>query len=470
MPIDINHFREEKGGDVAALRASQAARSNKEKSALVDTIIVMDQEWRKLQHEVEQCRKKQAQMSKDIAPKAKAGEDVTELKNAVKQLKLDEAAMNLKVDETKKSLDSKVSQIGNFVHESVPIGDDEDKYNRVESTWGKCRESTKDLMHHHQLMEMIDGYESQRGVNVAGHRAYFLKGVGVLLNQALINFGLSFLMKKQYTALQPPFFMKKEVMAQTAQLEEFDEALYKVSGSDAGDMYLIATSEQPISAMHKDEWLVDEQLPIRYAGISTCFRKEAGSHGRDAWGIFRIHQFEKVEQFVITSPENSWKMHDEMVKISEEFYQALGLPYRVIAICSGALNNAAAKKLDLEAWFPTIGVFRELVSCSNCTDYQSRAMETRFGMKKMNQQKKEYVHMLNGTLCATERTICCILENYQTEEGVVIPEVLRPFMGGMEIMKFVKKSTIEINAKLPAKGAAASASATPAATPEVPKK
>ncbi len=185
------------------------------------------------------------------------------------------------------------------------------------------------------------------------------------------------------TAIQPPYFMNESVMADTAQLDDFDEQLYKVTGQDTDSVkYLIATSEQPLSALHRKEWLQPKDLPIRYAGISTCFRKEAGSHGRDAWGVFRVHQFEKVEQFVLASPEQSWPMLDHMVAVSEEFYQQLGLPYRVICIVSGALNSAAAKKYDLEAWFPTLGVYRELVSCSNCTDYQARAMETRFGFKK----------------------------------------------------------------------------------------
>jgi len=178
-------------------------------------------------------------------------------------------------------------------------------------------------------------------------------------------------------------------------------------------------------------------LPLRYAGISPCFRKEAGAHGKDLRGIFRVHQFEKIEQFVITTPEKSWEMHEEMLATSEEFFQSLKIPYRVIAIVSGALNNAAAKKYDLEGWFPGFGEFRELVSCSNCTDYQSRSLNVRCGSKKSNEKEKKYVHMLNSTLSATTRTICAILENYQTPEGVMVPEVLQPFMGGMKFMPFV---------------------------------
>ena len=189
--------------------------------------------------------------------------------------------------------------------------------------------------------------------------------------------------------------------------------------------------------MYRKEWLESSELPIRYAGISSCFRKEAGASGKDMWGIFRVHQFEKIEQFCITTPEESWAMHEEMIAVSERFYQSLELPYQVINIVSGALNDAAAKKYDLEAWFPGYDAFRELVSCSNCTDYQSRSLDIRLRGKKGKddkKDKKEYVHMLNGTLCASERTLCCILENYQTEAGTVkIPKVLQKYMGIEEV-------------------------------------
>lgn len=228
-------------------------------------------------------------------------------------------------------------------------------------------------------------------------------------------------------------------MAKTAQLEQFDEELYKVTG-DEDDKYLIATSEQPISAFHSNEWFdrPAEQLPIKYAGYSTCFRKEAGSHGKDTWGIFRVHQFEKIEQFCITDPASSWEMLDHMLANSEEFYQSLQIPYRVVAIVSGALNNAAAMKYDLEAWFPFQGEHKELVSCSNCTDYQSRRLEVRCGMKKQGDTKKQYCHMLNGTLCATERALCCLVENWQTSEGLRIPPVLQPYMQGRDFLPFTK--------------------------------
>lgn len=190
--------------------------------------------------------------------------------------------------------------------------------------------------------------------------------------------------------------------------------------------------------MYRNEWFEKQDLPIKYAGISPCFRKEAGSSGKDTWGIFRVHQFEKVEQFCITTPEESWSVHEEMIKTSEEFMQSLKLPYRVINIVSGALNDAAAKKYDLEAWFPGYANYRELVSCSNCTDYQARSLNIRLRTDKAKTEEKKYVHMLNGTLCATERTLCCILENYQTETGLIVPEVLRPYVGS-EFIPYVKE-------------------------------
>lgn len=211
---------------------------------------------------------------------------------------------------------------------------------------------------------------------------------------------------------------------------------------------MIATSEQPIAAFHVDEFIEPASLPIRYAGLSSCFRKEAGSHGKDVRGIFRVHQFEKVEQFVITSPETSWEMHEEMIKISEQFYQSLNIPYRVITIVSGELNNAAAKKYDLEGYFPGFNEFRELVSCSNCTDYQARRMETRFGMKKQGEREKKYVHMLNSTLAATGRTLCAILENNQTEKGINVPSPLQPFLNAYlddpTFIPFVKEKPKEV--------------------------
>jgi len=293
----------------------------------------------------------------------------------------------------------KLRRVGNLIHDNVPDHDDE-SHNRVDESWGEelvCTQETKPY-HHHQLLHMIGGYEAERGRKVAGHRGYYLVGNGMLLNVALYNYALQFLVKRQYKPIQPPFFVKEEIMEATCQIGEFEENLYRVVTSKPGkkkeanegeqlieekkpevkaadepdDCYLIATSEQPISAFYMDEYLTADELPKRFAGGSTCFRKEAGAHGKDTWGIYRVHQFEKVEQFYVTHPEKSWEAFEEMMNNSKEFYQSLKLPYKVMAIVSGALNDAAAMKQDLEAWFPGYGEYRELVSVSNCTDYQSR--------------------------------------------------------------------------------------------------
>ncbi|KAK7208382.1 cytosolic seryl-tRNA synthetase [Myxozyma melibiosi] len=438
--LDILMFLEDKGGNPEAIRKSQAARGDSVE--IVDEIINEYKEWTKIRFELDEINKAQNKIQKDIGLKFKAKEDASELMKQKDELVAKKAELSKKEQEADAQLRFKVNTVGNIVHESVPVSQDEED-NALVRTWvpeGVTVEK-RDCLSHHEVLTRLDGYDPERGAKLAGHRGFFLRNYGVFLNQALINYGLSFLSSKGYTALQAPVMMNKDVMAKTAQLSQFDEELYKVmDGQD--EKYLIATSEQPISAFHSDEWFEQpsEQLPKRYAGYSSCFRREAGSHGKDAWGIFRVHAFEKIEQFVLTEPEKSWEEFDKMIAHSEEFYQSLKLPYRVVAIVSGELNNAAAKKYDLEAWFPFQGEYKELVSCSNCTDYQSRNLEIRCGIKKLNQREKKYVHCLNSTLTATERTLCCILENYQTEDGFKVPEVLRKWIPGEpEFIPFTKE-------------------------------
>ncbi|OMO75331.1 hypothetical protein CCACVL1_16221 [Corchorus capsularis] len=442
--LDINLFREEKGFNPEIIRESQRRRfANVED---VDAIIELDKSYRRLLYEVENMRKEINRITKQVGQLKIANQDASEPIAQVEQVKQSKAEKEVEVQEIWNSLKSKLEKIGNLVHDSVPVSNDEAN-NAVARTWGERRLEPK-LKNHVELVELLGIADTKRGSDVAGGRGFYLKGAGVRLNQALINFGLDFLEKREYEALQTPFFMRKDVMAKCAQLAQFDEELYKVTG-EGDDKYLIATAEQPLCAYHLDDWIHPSKLPIRYAGYSSCFRKEAGSHGRDTLGIFRVHQFEKIEQFCITSPNDndSWDMHEEMIKNSEDFYQLLKLPYQIVAIVSGALNDAAAKKYDLEAWFPASQTYRELVSCSNCTDYQSRRLEIRYGQKKNNEQTKQYVHMLNSTLTATERTLCCILENYQREDGVEVPEVLQPYMGGKTFLPFKTKPAAEAKGK-----------------------
>jgi len=448
MTIGIEILRADKGGDPEAVRQSEKRRFRDGK--VVDEAIALDNDWIKAKFAVDEKRKEVNKVQKEITEKKKASKGKDECKDLVKKkdgFEADLKGLEGAADELEQKRDAKLNAIGNVLHDSVPVFQDE-KDNEVTALWGRptafpgVKYGTNGFRPHFELLEMLGAVEFEAGREVAGNRGYFLRGPGVLLNQAMINYGLAFLSARGYTALQPPFFMKKDLMAKTAELDDYDDVLYKVvedKDHPELDKYLIATSEQPISAFHANQNIPKPQFPIRYVGTSSCFRREAGSSGRDIRGTFRVHQFEKIEQFVLTDPEKSWEEHDKMIKMAEEFYQSLNIPYRVIAIVSGGINNAAAKKYDLEAWFPGDaegkGQYRELVSCSNVTSYQARAMKTKFGDKPDD----PYAHFLNSTLCATERAMCCLVENYQEKDGMRVPRALVPYMMGQEFIPFVRE-------------------------------
>jgi len=480
MVLDLDLFRDDKeGGSVEKMLDNQKRRFKD--VALVNNLVEADKEWRKCRFSMDNLNKMKNLCAKTIGGKMKNKEPkgspddavpenlaidaltadnlkvltVEQIKKVQKLVVERIAACNSEMAKQEEIRSANHKNIGNLLHDSVPVSNDEDN-NVTERSFGDC--TIKKKYSHVDLVVMVDGFEGERGAVVAGNRGYYLKGSLVFLKKALISLALEELNNKNYTALEPPFFMRKEIMKEVAQLSQFDEELYKVIGKASENVedktidekYLIATSEQPIAAYHRDEWLEPEKLPLKYAGISTCFRQEVGSHGRDTRGIFRVHQFDKVEQFTYTHPDKSWEMMDEMIDNAESFYKLLGIPYRVINIVSGALNHAAAKKLDLEAWFPGSNSFRELVSCSNCLDYQSRRLKVRFGQTKKMMEKVNYVHMLNATMCATTRVICAILENFQefNEDGtggVRIPVALQPHMPKMfrEFIPFVKPAPID---------------------------
>lgn len=418
-PLDITSFRND---NINIIKESQLKRGKS--IDVVNEVVLLDEEWKIIRHELDLLNRESNVVAKSCSTEKDPEIRVSLIKRG-KELKQEISLLETKVQKALNDRDEKLNSIGNIVHESVPISTDE-KDNIIIKVWGSNREKTPNLKHHHELLYMIGGYEAEAGSKVAGHRGYYLTGMGMLLNNALVQYGLQFLAQKKYTPIQTPYFMKQNIMKKVAALAEFNEALYKVEGNtDDESMYLIATSEQPICALNMGKSFSKKDLPIKYCGYSTNFRKEAGSYGRDAWGIFRVHQFEKIEQFVLCDPESSYAMQEEMMQISEEFYQSLNLPYHIVNIVSGELNNAATKKYDLEAWFPTLGCYRELVSCSNCTDYQSRRLDIKLNT---NSDTQQYVHLLNSTLTATERTLCCILENYQTDKGIIIPDVLKQFL------------------------------------------
>ena len=414
--LDINDFRVEKGGDPERIRESQRRRFAD--PAAVDRVIDLDGRWREAVFAANGLQREMNAMNKAIGAKMKKKEDATEERAKQKALKDEVAEAEARSAELARERDAVLHTIGNYVDPSVPVSDDEENNAVVRTFEPEPRTVESDdpaapAMTHHShvdLVQMLDIVDLESGSAVAGGRGYYLKRHGLLLNQALINYALEFLVRRRSEPVMTPFFMRREVMAECAQLSQFDEELYKVTG-EGDDKYLIATSEQPLCSLFRRKTKYRADLPQRLAGYSTCFRKEAGSHGRDTLGIFRIHQFEKVEQFCLTAPEDSVAMHEEMLKNSEDFYKSLQIPYRVVNIVSGELNNAAAKKYDLEAWFPASKTYRELVSCSNCTDYQSRRLGARLFTPRgpADEGPKEFVHMLNSTLTATERTICCLL-------------------------------------------------------------
>jgi seryl-tRNA synthetase len=311
MPIDIKLLREDAGGNPELVRESQRRRFAD--VTLVDQVLEKDAEWRKSKYRLDSLAQRRNAVQKEVAVLRKSGQDATEKQSLIKSIGEDIKTAQTVVSGLEEEMAKLLPKIGNIVAKDVPTSNDEEKDNEIVSTFGECS-SGEGLLHHHEVLYRIEGYEPERGVGVAGHRAYFLRDAGLLLNQALISYSLAFLRKRGYSVLQPPYFMNRDIMAGVAQLEQFDEELYRVTGDGIDDKYLIATSEQPLCGFHKGEWMNETELPLRYGGMSTCFRKEAGAHGKDTWGIFRVHQFDKIEQFCITegSLEKSEVMHQEV--------------------------------------------------------------------------------------------------------------------------------------------------------------
>ncbi|KAI5162608.1 seryl-tRNA synthetase [Nematocida ausubeli] len=429
--IDLSLLRNKDTRKLVMESESNRFRGTERAAKVVDMI----EERIKIRYTMEQLNKEMNNLTRETMKyfKVKKEETPEEKKNKeellakIAEVKEKKAACAVELNIKEEETNNVAREIGNILDKSVFIHDDEDNNPVIMQTEKRDKEFwPKELLSYDQVLDKLGVVDTERGTKIAGHRGYFLRGAGVVLTQSLIRYAMDFLRKSDYTLIQTPFMMSRESMKKTSQLSDFDDQLYKIDG--ANDLYLIATSEQPLSAQHEGEWLKESELPIKYCGYSTCFRKEAGAHGKDNRGIFRVHQFEKIEQFLITSPEESENEFNKMVDRSKAFYDSLGLSYRVVSIVSGALNNAAAIKYDLEALFPASQRYRELVSCSNCTDYQSRDLNVRYRPNESTEEK-QFVHMLNGTLCAIQRTLCCLVENYQTEGGLIVPEVLVPYVG-----------------------------------------
>ena len=390
----------------------------------LDGLIQLDKQRRNLIMETDEFRKKRNEISMEIGKKKKAGQDSSALLDEMKKVSTQLEELESKQNTVESDYAKLAYTVPNLIHETVPIGTDA-KANQEVRTWGEIPKLDFKIQDHIDFSVNSDLVDLERASKVAGARFYFLKNDLVRLNQALIQFGLEFLDEKNYKLVQPPYMINKKSMEGAIIAEDFENVIYKIQDED---LYLIGTSEHAIAAMHSGEILDGKALPIRYAGISPCFRKEAGAHGKDQKGIFRVHQFEKIEQFVFSRPEDSWKEHEKMISIAEEFYQKLGIPYKVMLLSSGDMGKISAKTFDIEAWMQGQNAFREIVSCSNCLDYQARRLKIRF-RDKTNEQT-QYVHTLNSTLVATSRTLVAIMENFQTKDGhIVVPEVLQKYVG-----------------------------------------
>jgi len=394
----------------------------------LDELVTIDKRRRELLVATQELRQKKNLLAETIARKKKAKQDAAAELAQMKEVSsyLDDSEDELAKTESRfKQL---VMVIPNMLHESVPTGKDENE-NVVVREHGITRKIDFVPKDHVDIGTALDLIDLERAAKVSGARFYFLKNELVKMNQALVNFALDFLSDHGYSLVQPPYMIREQPMTGAVILGDFQDVIYKIEGED---LYMIGTSEHAIASMHMDEILDGKELPMRYAGYSPCFRKEAGAHGKDMKGIFRVHQFEKVEQFVYCRPEDSWKEHEKMLALSEEFFEKLGISHRVVLLCSGDTGKISAKTYDIEAWMAGQKAYREIVSCSNCTDYQARRLGIRF-RDKTNEDTR-LVHTLNSTLVATERTMVAILENYQTAKGTVqVPDILQDYMGIKEI-------------------------------------
>lgn len=418
--LDIELFRE----NPEKIKESEKRREKDPEK--VDKVVELDKEWRKKLQKLEDLRAKSNRVGDEIAEAKQSGEDAQNKIEEMQEVKQQISNLEDEVEDLKEKRDELRFQIGNILHESVPHGEDEDD-NKEIKTWepedGKAEDNrlAADIIQENNLIH------SEKAAEISGERAYYLKGDLFRLNQALIQFSMDILEEKGFTPMQTPYMLNYDAMSSAAELEDFEEQLYKIEDEDK---YLIATSEQTLATLHKDDILLPEEFPKKYAGFSTNFRQEAGKHGQQTRGIWRVHQFEKVEQYIFSKPENSWDFHEELLKNSEEVMQKLNLPYRVVNVCTGDMNDNAAKKYDVEVWRPPLGEYGEVVSCSNCTDYQARKINVRIRDGDGNQT----AHTLNATACATSRIMTAIIENNQTEKGIKIPEPLQNYMGGKEYL------------------------------------
>ena len=421
--LDIKLIRE----NPEFVKNNLAKRGDPENGKMLDALVEVDREWRLNLTKLNDLRHERKLVTVEIAKLKKAGKDADEKVKKAKAIDAEITALEKQVVGEEETIRGYLMQLPNLLHETVPFGKDDNDNVQIK-TWGTPPKFSYPAKNHIDLALNLDIVDVERAGKVAGSRFFYLKGQGVLLDMALMSFAMEEMVKKRYLPVEPPYLMRREPYEGVTALGDFGEVLYKIENED---LYLIATSEHPMAAMYMNEVFKEEDLPLRLAGVSACFRKEAGAHGKDTRGIFRTHQFNKIEQFIFCTPEQSWKLHEELLQNAENLVQKLSLPYRVVNVCTGDIGTVAAKKYDIEAWMPAQDGYREIISCSNCTDYQARRLNIRY-REKEGAPTKGFVHTLNSTAVATGRTMVAILENFQQEDGsVAVPQVLRKYMGDM---------------------------------------
>jgi len=404
----------EKRGDVAKLR-------------MLDDLVRLDKEWRRLLTRVNELRHKRRLVTEEIARLKKEGKDASKKVEEAKNIPKEIQKLEARVEERKEKVNQILLRLPNLLHESVPVGKDESA-NVVVRVVGKPPEFDFEPKNHMEIAQNLGLIDAERAAKVAGHGFYYLKGPLVLLDLAITSYAIDFMTKRGYQLVEPPFMMRKEPYVGATDLEFFADQLYKIEGEE---LYMIATAEHPLAALFMDEVILQEDLPIKLVGVSTNFRKEVGAHGKYTKGLFRMHQFNKVEQFVFCLPQDSWRFHEELQKNAEDLCKDLGLHFRTVNVCTADINNLAAKQYDVQVWMAD-GVYREIGSNSNCTDYQARRLNIRY-REKEGVAPAGFVHTINNTALATSRTMMAILEQFQQKDGsVLIPVALRPYMGGVE--------------------------------------
>jgi len=421
--LDIRLIRE----NPESVRRNLQKRGEPELLQQLDNLIRYDKQWRQLLTQANELRRRRGIVTEEIAELKKKGKNtdqkVNEAKNIPEQIK----KLEKEVEDRKEKANSMLYRLPNLLHESVPVGKDESA-NEIVRVAGKPVEFGFPPKNHMEIAQALNLIDAERAAKVAGHGFYYLQGALALLDLAILRYAIDFLSQRGYLLVEPPFMLRREAYLGATDLEFFEEQLYKVEGDE---LYMIATAEHPLAAYFMDEVIEKKNLPRKLAGFSTNFRREVGAHGKYTKGLFRVHQFNKVEQFIFCLPQDSWTLHEELQKNAEDLYEGLGLHFRTVNVCTGDIGSLAAKRYDIEVWMAD-GAYREAGSNSNCTDYQARRLNIRYREKK-GMAPAGFVHTLNNTALATSRTMIAVLEQHQQEDGsVIIPKALRPYMNGME--------------------------------------